>query len=759
MKRKAWVMNAAARVIAVTLPVLALTGAVPAQSAATRALFDLNATSTSPFPSNWFTVPDNTNKTHLRVNLPYPNCETYASDCQDVTVLNELDGFNLLPRLSIPFSGPIDPDTVNSGSVFLVSLGRAGFGQDYMPWGTVIGINQVVWDPDANILHVESDQLLAQHTRFALIVTRKVHDAHGSRVAASEAFRHFRDTVREDYRLALVEAIQAARHAGIHENDIAVASVFTTQSATAIMEKIRDQIHDPNAPPDPASFALGPDGYRTVFSLDQVTGITWNQQKTIGSSLTPMPLSGLASIQNGNVGTIAFGKYSSPDYLVHPYQYIPVVGTRSGTPAVQGWSDIYFNLYLPSGDKPLNGWPVAIYVHQINGSKEVSPLDLVNSMASHGIATIVINDVAHGFGPLSTLSISLKDASPVEFPAGGRGIDQNGDTKIGSSEGIQAVDGTEAIDQRRIVIFSDTFRQTAADLMQLVREIEVGMDVDGDLQPDLDPARIYLWSHSLGGGIGTIFFAVEPDVRIGVLDVPFDPIPASILSCKWRYSVGALLGSRTPPLINSSKIMALDGCPLAYPAASLSFNENFPLRDGLALTVGLQSGTATVPGVIQSPVTNDVDGAMAIQEAAENYKWVSQAGSPLAYAPHLSKAPLAGVPPKSVLFLMAKGDQTATNPSDTAIVRAGDLADSTLYYRHDLYYAKNLKSQPTLDKNPHSFALQFGEISQAVQEMIGKFFESDGAALIAPGKNLSRFFEFPIRIEDLPENLNYSSIQ
>ena len=46
--------------------------------------------------------------------------------------------------------------------------------------------------------------------------------------------------------------------------------------------------------------------------------------------------------------------------------------------------------------------------------------------------------------------------------------------------------------------------------MQLVRVIEVGMDLEGDGQPDLDPSRIYYFGQSLGGNYGTILLAVEP---------------------------------------------------------------------------------------------------------------------------------------------------------------------------------------------------------------------------------------------------------
>jgi hypothetical protein len=48
------------------------------------------------------------------------------------------------------------------------------------------------------------------------------------------------------------------------------------------------------------------------------------------------------------------------------------------------------------------------------------------------------------------------------------------------------------------------------------------------------------------------------------------------------------------------------------------------------------------------------------------------------------RAPLLGVLAKSVIYQFAKGDLGAPNPNTTAILRSGDLADRTLYYRHDL---------------------------------------------------------------------------
>jgi hypothetical protein len=708
-----------------------------------QALFDLDSPATGPFPSDWFTVPDHTNNTRRRVALPLPDRQEHVSDCEDLAVINELDGFNLQPRLSIPFSGPIDASTVTSGTVRLVSLGSTVPGQNNMPWGTEVGIDQVVWDTFTNTLHVESDALLAQHTRFALIVTRGIRDANGSPVMASGEFWRFLTFGRHSYKWALIEATLAAWHAGVTPGEIVVASVFTTQSATAVLEKIRDQIRA--GTPAPADFLLGPAGERTVFPRSQITTIAWRQQTLVNPPYfapTPPPLLPLASLDifPGSVGSLAFGKYLSPDYEVHPGEYIPAVGTRSGEPAVKGTNEIYFNVFLPSGPPPSNGWPVVIAGHPVNNSKNVMPFNVASSMANYGVATIAINAVGHGFGLRSTLTVNRTVGAPITFPEGGRGIAQNDDGAIDDSEGLSTKQPRTAVE------LSDGFRQTAVDLMQLARVIEVGMDVDGDGLRDLDPSRIYYLGNSLGGGYGTVFLGVAPNVRAGVISAPFDPIPGAFLGIR-RTVPASQLAARQPPLVNFPGIRAIDGLEMMGPPF---FDENRPLRNQTPLTVRLEDLTTRL---IQSPVINSVTGAMEIQALAENLEWISQAGSPLAYAPHLRKAPLAGMAAKSVLFQIAKGDQSAANPSTTAIIRAGDLADSTLYYRHDLFWSLH----PTLTTNPHGFAVSvnhaiFKEISLAVQDQAGQFFLSDGGPVTVPQP--SQFFEFPILLP-LPEGLNY----
>jgi Bacterial virulence factor lipase N-terminal len=716
---------------------------------AVHPLFDLAALTTSPFPSDRWTVADGTQNTGRRVNLPLPDLIMHRSDNEDPQVLNTLDGFNMQPRLSIPFDGPIDVNTVNSQDVFLVSMGDTLDSHDH--GGQVVGINQVVWDPATNTLHVESNDLLDQHTRYALIVTNGVHDARGHPVEATLGFRLApltltlsHDPVLRTYGLEMVEGLVAAHRAGVREQDIVTASVFRTESATAILEKIRDQIHA--ATPDPADFTLGPDGTRTVFSLDQVNNIALIQQTGDDPPVFTPPVNlnlSLLQVIPGAVGQIAFGKYLSSDYEVHPGEFIPPVGTRTGNPSVQGMNEIFFNLVLPSSPKPASGWPVALFGHG-SGVNKNEVLNVAASLAAHGLATISINVVGHGRGPLSTLTVTQAGGGTVTLPAGGRGIDQNDDHEIGSSEGL------EAMVPRRLIHDRDWLRQTVADLMQLVRVIQVGMDVDGDGNRDLDPSRIYYFGNSLGGMYGTQFIVVEPAIGSAVLTVPVgDQAIRAVFSPVFRGDRGGWLAERIPSLINSPGVTEIGGVTVAGPF----FNDNLPLRTGDSYRVLLEDGTSHD---IPSPVINDAPGAMAIQQLFGNAEWAMLSGDALAYIPHVCKDPLVGMPQKSVIFQFDNGDQNVPNPISSAMLRAGDLADRATFYRHDLAFAED----PTLPNNGHGFMSGPSifnpglrrEIALGAQEQIATFFASDGITIIHPEP--ARYFDVPIQ-GPLPEDLNY----
>lgn len=705
----------AVRILFLTLALVA--GVAPAAYAGgVQPRLDLADPAGMPFPSDRFTVPDAAQRTGLRVNLPKPDCAVRPSDCEDIDILDTLDGFNLQPRLSIPFTGPIDPATANDG-LFLVSLA---------PGMRTIGINQVVWDPASNTLHAESDEYLDQDARYLLIVTDQVKDLDGDPIE-SAMFRRFlnfgktSDPVVKAYRLALIEALDLAEESDAFAGHVAAASLFTTQSATGLMETIRDQVLSGSAPA-PADFALGTGGARTVFPIAGITSISFSRQTGIAPAFqtAPLPLNLLATAP-GAVGTLAFGRYESPDYEA-PGEFIPPVGTLTGVPAVQGAASIYFDLALPSGPQPASGWPVVLFVHGLNNNKSTF-LRVAAVLARKGLATLAINAVGHGGGPLGSYAVTRTDGSVVSLSAGGRGIDQDGNGAIGTSEGLFAAP------PRTLLQLRDGSRQTVIDLMQLVRVIESGVDVDGDGLPDLDPAHISYLGGSGGGLMGAPFLALEPDVASGVLAVLGGPFGDWARLSAARPLVGAAFAARTPSLLNG-------GPDPLLPSNPFPFRENLPLRN-------------------QPTVINDIPGAMALQAQLDRSEWAMQSGDPVAYAAHLRSAPLVGMSRKKVLVQFAKGDKQIPNPTTSAFLRAGGLADRATYFRNDLAFAAN----PLLPKDPHQFwynvftSPAVTAIALQSEEQAATFLASDGVLDLDPD-GAGALYETPIA-GALPEELSF----
>jgi hypothetical protein len=715
-----------------------------------RVRFGLDTPESGVFPTDIFTVADDTQKTGLRIKLPLPDCGVHVSDCLDLALINVLDGFNLQPRVTIPFDGDIEPTSVNSKNTFFVELGDADVDATATQRETrtprVIGVNQLVWDPATRVLAAESDEQLRQHTRYAFVTTTGILDGSGAPVGLADELARFRHDLNlgqtdnplfKKYREKLVDALTALRKLAISEEQVAGLSVFTTQSATAVLEHIRDKIK--MATPEPANFQLGSGGSRTVFSVSSIQTIDWQQQIKVNppafqtfkpqfpgaTNLLLLP----DQYKPGAVGRIAYGSFRSPRYITDE-PVMPPVGTRAGVPPIQQVETLYVNVFLPGGTPPPKGWPVVIFGLGGRDYKDEMPWLYAPAFASHGIATACINVAGEAYGPLSFITVKLKDGSSVQFPAGGRGKDLNGDGAIDDNEGIATVSAAY-----RTLGPRDTIRQHIVELMQLVRVIGVGVDVDGDGVMDLDPSQIFYFGLSFGGGaLGQLFMAVEPDVKVGVLASPggmnsrFDLIrmrPAG------RPQAGEALAAHIPPLLNPPGLNTWGGVPVVAPF----FNENIPLRN-------------------RPIVVNQVTGAMDIQKYFDEIGWIAASGDGVSYAPHIHEEPLTGMSPKSILINFGKGDEAAPNPRTTQLLRAGGYADVASFYRNDLAYAED----NTVYKNPHTYVQKWmlpglsGPIGRGGMEQFAIFLASRGKTIVHPEP--ARFFEVPIS-PPLPEDFSY----
>ena len=688
------------------LAALAVSGGTPGHAARVA----VGVSPGQPFPTNLLTTPDPSQLTGVRVDLPLPDCSVRPSDCNDVRLLNALDGFNVLPRISIPFSGPIDLATVSRDTVFFADSS-----------GKRIGINKVVWERAANTLHAEPARVLLQHTTYALVVTDGVKAADGSELDASR-FRHELAFGQDDdphvkaYRKTLLDSLTWS---GVGPGHVVDASVFTTQSVTAISEKIRRQIDA--STPAPATFGIGTNGERAVFPIAAVDTITERTQISTAPEFDTGTFSPGGFLES--VGSIAYGRFRSPGYQA-PDLIIPSYPTRTGRPVPLSTNDVYFTLYLPPGPKPAGGWPVAIFGHGLPSSRWDAVL-AAPVMAQNGLALIAINAVGQGGGPLGTITVARTNGPAVTVPAGGRSVDQNGDGAIDPIESVAPPLGS-------LVGTRDFNRQTAVDLMQLVREIEVGVDVDGDSTPDLNPDEISYFGQSFGGNYGAQLMVLDPPVHQGVLNVAGGPVIDGFrLSPFNRFVLGLLLLFRTPSLFNGD------------PGDLTSFEESTPLRD-------------------QPPLVDSTPGAAAIQEYVDRVVWAQNAGDAVAYAPYLRAHPLDGVEPKAVIVQFAKGDELVPNPSTSALVRSGELEDRTTYFRNDLALAREPcdagdPAKPCYPiKLPHGFLFNVAnapaKYALAAQQQIATFFTSHGETTIDPD-GPEPYFETPIA-GPLPESVN-----
>ena len=360
--------------------------------------------------------------------------------------------------------------------------------------------------------------------------------------------------------------------------------------------------------------------------------------------------------------------------------------------------------------------------HGFGDSRFGGPTAVSPTLARAGFAVIAINAVGHGFGPDSTVSFVDRSGRSTTLNAGGRSLDINGDGVIEANEGCGLV--TPVAYGTR-----DCFRQTVVDLMQLVRVIRLGLDLDGDGKSDLDASRIYYAGESLGAIYGTMLTAVEPAVRASALNVGgATTVDIARWSPAYRGLAVETLGLRITSLLNKGA----------------GYYEDYVLPD-------------------QPVKVTTVPGAVAIQSLFETLEWLGMQGDPVAFAPHLKLSPLSAVrSARPVLMQFARGDQTVPNPANTGLIRAAGLQASTWMYRHDLARARS----PDLPADPHPYLVLFVSLSGSTiqlpglaglaisldtQQQIASFLAADGATISDPNA-LSRLL-LGIQVFQIPTAL------
>ena len=288
----------------------------------------------SVFPSDSLTVRDPAQLTGRRVNLPTTDCGAPIT-CGLVQSLNQLDGFDLDPRIAVRFSSPVDA---------AATAARITVQAEHGGWRT--GVDRVVWDPATNTLYAHPAEQLAPGTTYRLKVQ------------------------------------------GGPDNK-AVQDTFTTLSATDGLLDLRRQIES-----GAAFRAQGITPGLRIEGVFPAAGTTIQQLQDRGAADQTVPVV-LPSYPAGS--TLVFGSYEAPSWL-QPDVSIRQTPTRDAGPAPVGKARLPIVAVLPPGTSPTGGWPTAVFGHGFTASTTSVFLAAVGN-ANAGLATIGTNVVGHGFGP------------------------------------------------------------------------------------------------------------------------------------------------------------------------------------------------------------------------------------------------------------------------------------------------------------------------------------------------------------------------
>ena len=660
-----------------------LAGAAPAAGAARVVVKRGSAYGSRIFPSDAFTVRDKAQLTGRRVSfrkgVDFPTVGGFVrkgcdnsnySLCDGFAELNRLDGFDLQPRVTVPFTGSIRLGSVNDRN-FFISNDRGAF---------VSGLRQLTFDPATHTLAGISARFLRERTRYRVHVTNGIRAADGTRVnacggacavpfttrtASGELVR-----IRRSMDLPLSNPRNAYRLAGFPNAATSTASRALTFKQNGKADVFLAASVQPSL--------AGPGQFNGMVRSDQVKP---NPKAPGAFEDSAVP----NLIPHGSDGYYAFGSFLSPRYQFasasghqdQPYgvgngytdgEIPPVPTARTARPFGADRLGVIAITPNPALHPP--PWPAAVYGPGFTRSK-YDIFVTADYNAARGILTVATDPAGHGYGRRSTTTVTANGV-PTTFLSYGRGRDLDGDGKIsdGLYDGVGPTGhfrtgGGELPSRKPIDGLQSGLVQTVVDNMALGRALRRGLDIPGVGTNLVDRGRIMYYGLSFGGIYGTMLMGTDPLFHRGLLNVPGGPIVDIARLSSFRGDLAAQLKHSRPSLLNGGPGLA-------------GFTEDLPLRD-------------EPPRVIKHR------GAAQLQELFGVSNWYERTGSPETFAPRirLRPDPAWTRKPKQVAFQTAYGDGTVPNATAGTLYRAGKLFDRVVYYRND--------KTPTYDSDPHGW--------------------------------------------------------
>jgi dienelactone hydrolase len=588
-----------------------------------------------PWPSDLYksdsdgTIADGLNWSALKLGDAGAAFEAYGA----------LDGFGRQAGAIFPVDGlgpmdAIDPASLQCGvTVALVDLAGAA----KVP--CLAG-----FDPYAVAITVVPRDALALGRTYAAVITSAVKLKNGRALQAASGFAAIRDGSRGSavgklYGDAIDRSIDGS---GIAKSTIVGLTPFTTQTTHTRLKKIRDALVAGKYGTAPTLITSSPVAPIHVvrFGATAHAGWTATLDEWLGAALKGADgkdLPGLPSpvdpatigYPHDALGAMLTAAFVSPD-LRRPFT--STAARNDGTIAYDDNGDaiavktdqqIPVVIFLPKAPAPASGFPVVIFQHGIGGNRSHA-LAIANDLARAGIATVAIDAPFHG----------LRAANATDDKSNGRGSYRGPDGLADGDTSLLAIFDLLA-GFGNFLAMRDNVWQATIDLAQLRRmipncDLSLVADEYGGRAPKLDAAHVGYVGMSMGGMLGTLVAAVEPQGSIDpfVLDVPgagaahiltesanFSAL-APVLTANLNLPVEVLDGDIASVWLNLAQGIFDGGDPGSFAADAAAehniwmigslHDETMPrsMSDSLARALGATQVTPTlrtVDGLTQAP--------------------------------------------------------------------------------------------------------------------------------------------------------------
>jgi len=506
------------------------------------------ADSVIPFPNNLLF----TGTTDGTLNIP-------IADVNDPTAgptlaLNSLDGFSTIAPISTSFAAAIDPATV-AGNVRLFKvvvddfnadpnlvsasdtptfavaapIAELTFGVDFVatvsndtslvilplkPLDTASGYMVVITnglkDTSGNAFKADASYAFAKQTKSLVVQTGPNPTDLSSRLGAlsveqATALEPLRQLTNAAEAVAVAASANGA--SPLASNNIILSWSFTTQSAGTALKIEQAELAAAPAPALGSFTALN----NTVKGALVAQGVPIsNVDIYMGTIDVPYYLSD-ANPLTGAAENILKTSWKGADGKL-----LSLLNGKNAVPVKT--LSIPLLVSIPQGSAPAGGWPVTIFQHGITRDR-TDMMALADTLAGAGRAVVAIDMPLHGVTDTSSPFYQAGKELTFDLDL----VTQDATDAITAAVPDSVIDtsGRHFINLASLTTSRDNIRQAVIDLMVLKNAI-ASIDVDNNTvpTPDLNANKISFIGHSLGGIVGTVFLALDKDVKESVLAMP-----------------------------------------------------------------------------------------------------------------------------------------------------------------------------------------------------------------------------------------------